>query len=167
MNMYSYILFNTYKIIPFFITLILCIVSISSIMPIGFEVITPLLGVISLSFWIVYKPDLMGWMPTLAIGIINDALYGSMLGISCLAAIVIRIVIIKLLYNRDSINVTITFLCIGLSLIIWLIINSVLGYILYSGFYIYYNLIFQFLISLVISPIIVFLQLFILKKMFI
>ena len=83
MNMYSYILLNTHKIIPFFITLLLSIVSVSPIMPSGSEEIAPLLGVISLTFWIVYKPELMGWLATIFLGIINDALYGTMLGVSC------------------------------------------------------------------------------------
>ena len=167
MNIYSYILLNIYKIIPFFITVILSIVSISPIMPSGTAEITPLLGVISLTFWIVYKPELMGWLATIGIGIFHDALYGSILGASCLAAIIIRIVIIKLLFDRDYIHIFITFLCLGLSLIVWLIVNSIINSLLYPDLYNYNNLIFQFLVSISISPIIVFFQLFLLKKMFI
>jgi rod shape-determining protein MreD len=165
MNIYSYIVLNTSKIIPFLITAILCIVAVSPIMPSSSQEITPLLGVISLAFWILYKPELMGWTATIVIGIFNDALYGSMLGVSCLSAIMIRIVIIRLLLSKDYINIYITFLCIGFSLIIWLIVNSIINYILYPDLYNYYILIFQFLVSLAISPIIIFVQLFILKKM--
>jgi rod shape-determining protein MreD len=165
MNIYSYIVLNTSKIIPFLITAILCIVAVSPIMPSSSQEITPLLGVISLAFWILYKPELMGWTATIVIGIFNDALYGSMLGISCLSAIMIRMVIIRLLYSKDYTNIYIPFLCIGISLIIWLIVNSFINYILYPDLYNYYILIFQFLVSLAISPIIIFVQLFILKKM--
>jgi rod shape-determining protein MreD len=165
MNIYSYIVSNTYKIMPFLITVILSIVAVSPIMPSSSQEITPLLGVISLSFWILYKPELMGVIATIIIGIFNDALYGSMLGVSCLSAIMIRIVIIRLLLSKDYINIYITFLCIGFSLIIWLIVNSIINYILYPDLYNYYILIFQFLVSLAISPIIIFVQLFILKKM--
>ena len=165
MNIYSYIVLNTYKIIPFIVTLILSIVAVSPIMPSNSQEITPLLGVISLSFWMLYKPELMGWTATIVIGIFNDALYGSMLGVSCLSAIMIRMVIIRLLLSKDYINIYITFLCIGFSLIIWLIVNSIINYILYPDLYNYYILIFQFLVSLAISPIIIFVQLFILKKM--
>ena len=164
MNIYSYILLNTYKTMPFFIILILSIVSIAPIMPNGSEEIAPLLGVISLTFWILYKPELTGWIPTIAIGIINDVLYGSMLGVSCLAAVIIRIMIIRLIYNRE-INLMITFICLGLSLIIWLLVNNIFRGLFYPDLYNYYNLIFQFLVSIVISPIVVFFQLFLLKKM--
>jgi len=165
MNIYSYIVFNTYKIIPFLITAILSIVAVSPIMPSSSQEITPLLGVISLSFWMLYKPELMGWTATIVIGIFNDALYGSILGVSCLSAIMIRMVIIKLLLSKDYINIYITFLCIGFSLIIWLTVNSIVNYILYPDLYNYYILIFQFLVSLAISPIIIFVQLYLLKKM--
>ena len=57
MTLYSYILLNLYKIMPIFITLIFSLVSVSPIMPTGSEEIAPLLGIISLAFWIVYKPD--------------------------------------------------------------------------------------------------------------
>ena len=167
MNIYSYIVLNTYKTIPFIITLILSIVAVSPIMPSSSQEITPLLGVISLSFWILYKPELMGWTATIIIGIFNDALYGTMLGVSCLSGVMIRMVIIRFLHSKDYINIYITFLCIGFSLIIWLIVNSIINYILYPYLYNYYILIFQFFVSLVISPIIVFVQLFLLKKMYI
>jgi rod shape-determining protein MreD len=166
MNIYSYIVLNTFKTIPFIITLILSIVAASSIMPSSSQEISPLLGVISLSFWILYKPELMGWTATIIIGIFHDALYGSILGVSCLSGIIIRMVIIRFLLSKGYINIYITLLCIGYSLIIWLTINSITNYILYPDLYNYYILIFQFLVSLVISPIIVFIQLFLLKKMY-
>jgi rod shape-determining protein MreD len=164
MNIYSYIILNIYKTMPFFIISILSIVSVAPIMPTGSEEIAPLLGVISLTFWILYKPELTGWIPTIVIGIINDVLYGSMLGVSCLAAVIIRIMIIRLIYNRE-INLMITFICLGLSLIIWLLVNNIFRGLFYPDLYNYYNLIFQFLVSIVISPIVVFFQLFLLKKM--
>ena len=164
MNIYSYIILNAYKIMPFFIILILSIVSVAPIMPTGLEEIAPLLGVISLTFWIVYKPELIGWIPTIVIGIINDVLYGSMLGVSCLAAVIIRIMIIRVSYNIEN-NIMITFICLGLSLIIWLLVNNIFRGLFYPDLYNYYNLIFQFLVSIVISPIVVFFQLFLLKKM--
>ena len=164
MNIYSYILLNTYKTMPFFIILILSIVSVAPIMPSGSEEIAPLLGVISLTFWILYKPELIGWIPTIVIGIINDVLYGSILGVSCLAAVIIRIMIIRLMYNREN-NIMIISILLGLSLIIWLLVNNIFRGLFYFDLYNYYNLIFQFLVSIVISPIVVFFQLFLLKKM--
>ena len=165
MSIYSYILSNIYSILPLLFTLILSIVSLMPIMPSGSEEITPLLGVISLSFWIVHKPEFMGWIPVIIIGIFNDVLYGSSIGIACLSAILIRLVIVKLLIKIKYINIYHTAFCVGLSLIIWILVNSVLNSILYYDNYNYTSLIFQFLVSLIISPIIIFIKIFLLKKM--
>jgi len=135
------------------------------IMPNGSEEIAPLLGVISLSFWIVHKPEFMGWIPVIIIGIFNDVLYGSSIGIACLSAILIRLVIVKLLIKIKYINIYHTAFCVGLSLIIWILVNSVLNSMLYYDNYNYTSLIFQFLVSLIISPIIIFIKIFLLKKM--
>ena len=165
MTLYSYVLSNIYSLSPLFITLILSIVSILPIMPSGTEEIAPLLGVISLSFWVVNRPDIMGWLSVIIIGIFNDVLYGSLLGIACLSAIIVRLILIKILHKIDSTNIFHTLFYVGLSLIIWLFINSLAKYIIYFNFYNYYAVIFQFLVSLVISPIIIFIQLLVLKKM--
>ena len=165
MTFYSYILSNIYSLSPLFITLILSIVSLLPIMPSGTEEIAPLLGVISLSFWVVNRPDIMGWLSVIIIGIFNDVLYGSLLGIACLSAIIVRLILIKILHKIDFTNIYHTLFYVGLSLIIWLFINSLAKYIIYFNFYNYYAVIFQFLVSLVISPIIIFIQLLLLKKM--
>ena len=166
MTLYSYILFNLYKIMPIFITLIFSLVSVSPIMPAGSEEIAPLLGVISLAFWILYKPDNMGWAALIMIGVFSDSLYGSVLGVSCLANIIIRVTIIKLLLRIKNINIYITLLYIGISLIIWLILHSLIQSLIYIDVYNYYTNIYQFFISLAIAPIIIFFQLFLLKKMY-
>ena len=165
MTFYSYILSNIYSLSPLFITLILSIVSLLPIMPSGTEEIAPLLGVISLSFWVVNRPDIMGWLSVIIIGIFNDVLYGSLLGIACLSAIIVRLILIKILHKIDFTNIFHTLFYVGLSLIIWLFINSLAKYIIYFNFYNYYAVIFQFLVSLAISPIIIFIQLLLLKKM--
>ena len=165
MTLYSYVLSNIYSLLPLFITLILSIVSILPIMPSGTEEIAPLLGVISLSFWVVNRPDIMGWLSVIIIGIFNDVLYGSLLGIACLSAIIVRLILIKILHKIDFTNIYHTLFYVGLSLIIWLFINILAKHIIYFNFYDYYAVIFQFLVSLVISPIIIFIQLLVLKKM--
>jgi len=165
MTLYSYVLSNIYFLLPLFITLILSIVSILPIMPSGTEEIAPLLGVISLSFWVVNRPDIMGWLSVIIIGIFNDVLYGSLLGIACLSAIIVRLILTKILYKIDLTNIYHTLFYVGLSLIIWLFIHILAKHIIYFNFYDYYAVIFQFLVSLVISPIIIFIQLLVLKKM--
>ena len=166
MTLYSYILLNLYKIMPIFITLIFILISVSPIMPAGSEEIAPLLGVISLAFWILYKPDNMGWAALIMIGVFSDSLYGSVLGVSCLANIIIRLTIVKLLLRIKNINIYITLLYIGISLIIWLILHSLIQSLIYIDVYNYYTNIYQFFISLAIAPIIIFFQLFLLQKMY-
>ena len=166
MTLYSYILLNLYKIMPIFITLIFILISVSPIMPAGSEEIAPLLGVISLAFWILYKPDNMGWAALIMIGVFSDSLYGSVLGVSCLANIIIRLTIIKLLLRIKNINIYITLLYIGICLIIWLILHSLIQSLIYIDVYNYYTNIYQFFISLAIAPIIIFFQLFLLQKMY-
>ena len=166
MTLYSYILLNLYKIMPIFITLIFILISVSPIMPAGSEEIAPLLGVISLAFWIIYKPDNMGFMALIMIGVFNDSLYGSVLGVSCLANIIIRVTIIKLLLRLENINIYVTLLYVGISLIIWLMLHSMTQSLIYINVYNYYTHIYQFFISLAIAPIIIFIQLFLLKKMY-
>ena len=165
MPFYSYVLSNIYFLSPLFITLILSIFSLLPIMPSGTEEIAPLLGVISLSFWVVNRPDIMGWLSVIIIGIFNDVLYGSLLGTACLSAIIVRLILTKILYKIDLTNIYHTLFYVSLSLIIWLFINILAKHIIYFNFYDYYAVIFQFLVSLVISPIIIFIQLLVLKKM--
>ena len=165
MSFYSYILNNIIFITPLLITIILSIVSILPIMPNGTEEIAPLLGVISLSFWIVHRPDLMGWTSVICIGIFNDVLYGTILGSACLSAIFIRLVLIKILNKLDPINIFHTLFYISLSLLIWILLSNIIRTLIYFDFYNYYNSIFQFFVSITISPIIIFIQLFLLKKM--
>jgi len=88
------------------------------------------------------------------------------LGVSCLANIIIRVTIIKLLLRLENINTFITLLYIGISLIIWLMLHSMTQSLIYINVYNYYTHIYQFFISLAIAPIIIFFQLFLLKKMY-
>jgi hypothetical protein len=77
----------------------------------------------------------------------------------------VRLILTKILHKIDSTNIYHILFYVGLSLIIWLFINSLANNIIYSNFYNYYSVIFQFLVSLAISPIIIFIQLLLLKKM--
>lgn len=164
MSIYSYILNNIITITPLLIVLILSILSVLPIMPAGTEQIAPLLGVISLSFWIVHRSDLMGWVPVVIIGIFNDILLGTILGSACFSAILIRLLLIRILNKLDLINIFHTLFYVSLSLFIWLLISNIVRTLFYFDFYNYHNSIFQFFVSISISPIIIFIHLFLLKK---
>ena len=70
MSIYSDIKYNIKYLVPLLISLLFSIISIMPIMPKGYENITPLLGVISMAFWIVHRPDIMGWLFVIIIGVL-------------------------------------------------------------------------------------------------
>lgn len=164
MSLYSEIKSNIKYLVPLVMSLLLSIISIMPIMPNGYEGIAPLLGVISMSFWIVHRPDIMGWLFIIIIGIFSDIIYGSVFGSALLSSLVIRLVLTKIIHKLDLVNIYHSLLYITISLLIWLTI----GIIINSSFDIhntnYYNYIFQCLISIIISPIVIFFQLYLLKK---
>jgi rod shape-determining protein MreD len=164
MSLYSDIKSNIKYLIPLFMSLLLSIISIMPIMPNGYDSIAPLLGVVSMTFWIVHRPDIMGWLFVVIIGIFSDIIYGSVLGSALLSSLLIRVVLTKMLHKLDPVNIFHSLFYITISLLIWLIISLVIN----SAFNLhqinYYNYLFQCLISIIISPIVIFFQLYLLKK---
>ena len=134
------------------------------IMPIGYEAITPLLGVVSMAFWIVHRPDLMSWLFVIIIGISCDVLYGSIFGSAILGSITIRWVLTKIIDKLEPTNIFHTLFYISLSLLVWLFIAIITNSLLDLKFLNLYNSIFQCLISIIISPVVIFFQLYVLKK---
>lgn len=164
MSFYRIIILNIKYVLPLFICLFLTLISIMPIMPIGYETITPLLGVISMAFWIVHRPDLMSWLFVIIIGIFCDILYGSIFGSAILASITIRFVLTKIIHKLEPINLLHSLFYITLSLLVWLIISIITNSLLDLKFVNLYNSIFQCLISIIISPVVIFFQLYVLKK---
>ena len=164
MSMYSIIISNLKYLIPLFTTFIFTIITITPIMPIGYESLAPLLGVISMAFWIIHRPDIMGWFFVIIIGFFSDVFYGSILGSGILASITIRIVITKLLYKLEPINIYHSILYISASIIIWLFVSLFIKFLLNIEFFSLYNSFFQALISIIISPVVIFFQLYLLNK---
>ena len=164
MSIYRIFITNIKNLLPFFICLLLTIISVMPIMPLGYESITPLLGVVAMAFWIVHRPDLMNWFFVIIIGFLSDILYGSILGSSILAAIIIRLVLTKIIHKLEPTNFYHSLLYVTLSLIIWLTIVIMINYILNMQSINLFNNIFQCLISIIISPIVIFFQLYVFKK---
>ena len=164
MSFYRIIILNIKYILPLFTCLFLTLISIMPIMPKGYEAITPLFGVISMAFWIVHRPDIMSWLFVIIIGIFCDILYGSIFGSAILGSIAIRFVLTKIIHKLEPINIFHTLFYITLSLLVWLIIAIITNSLLDLKFVNLYNSIFQCLISIIISPIVIFFQLYVLKK---
>ena len=52
--------------------------------------VTPQLGVAAVFYWSIYRPDLMSYGSAFAVGIVADVLSGAPLGITALALVVVR-----------------------------------------------------------------------------
>ena len=164
MSIYSNIISNIKYLAPLCTSLIFSIIAIMPIMPRGYESITPLLGVISMSFWIVHRPDIMGWAFVAIIGIFTDILYGSFFGTALLASFTIRLILTRVIHKLELVNIYHSLFYVTLSITIWLIISLLINILLNIQHTNYYNYIFQCIISIIISPIVIFFQLYLLKK---
>ena len=164
MSIYSNIISNIKYIAPLCTSLIFSIIAIMPIMPKGYESITPLLGVISMSFWIVHRPDIMDWSFVAIIGIFTDILYGSYFGTALLASFTIRLILIRIIHKLELVNIYHSLFYVTLSIIIWLIISLSMNTLFNLQSTNYYNYIFQCIISIIISPMVIFFQLYLLKK---
>jgi rod shape-determining protein MreD len=164
MSIYSNIISNIKYLAPLCTSLIFSIIAIMPIMPKGFESITPLLGVISMSFWIVHRPDTMGWLFVAIIGVFTDILYGSFFGTALIASFTIRLILMRIIHKLELVNIYHSLFYITLSVTIWLIISLLINILLNMHSTNYYNYIFQCIISIIISPMVIFFQLYLLKK---
>ena len=164
MSIYSNIISNIKYLAPLCTSLIFSIIAIMPIMPKGYESITPLLGVISMSFWIVHRPDTMGWLFVAIIGVFTDILYGSFFGTALIASFTIRLILMRIIHKLELVNIYHSLFYVTLSITIWLIISLLINILLNMHSTNYYNYIFQCIISIIISPMVIFFQLYLLKK---
>ena len=164
MSIYSNIISNIKYLAPLCTSLIFSIIAIMPIMPKGYESITPLLGVISMSFWIVHRPDTMGWLFVAIIGVFTDILYGAFFGTALIASFTIRLILMRIIHKLELVNIYHSLFYVTLSITIWLIISLLINILLNMHSTNYYNYIFQCIISIIISPMVIFFQLYLLKK---
>ena len=163
MSIYSRFISVVKFLTPLVICILFCIITIMPIMPLGYESITPLLGVVSMAFWIVHRPDIMSWLFVILIGFFCDILYGSLLGVGIFASISIRLFLIRILPKIELTNIYHSIFYITISVIIWLSISILLNSIINMELLNLSNSFFQALISIIISPIVIFFQLYLFK----
>ena len=72
------------------------------IMPKGMGEITPMFGVIVLSFWIMIRQELLPYYSVFILGLFHDAMIGTLFGIGSLALIVIKLVVVAVGTNTPS-----------------------------------------------------------------
>ena len=163
MNIFNIIFSNFLSVIPILISAFFTILTVLPIFPYGISKIIPLFGIITVIFWIVHKPDLMTWSSVILIGLLHDLLTGLPLGLGCISLFIVRYIIIKIMYKFDSTDNIFVFLYISFGIFIWLILVIIGRTILNLGFFNYLDCVFQYLLSLAVSPIIIFVNKYFLK----
>jgi len=165
MRILNLILSNIYLLIPLFLTILFTFISVLPFLPHELSNIAPLLGIITIIFWIVNKPDLMPWSSVLIIGIIYDVLSGLTLGISCFSLLLVRYIIIKSLFKFDGSSNLYTFIYTILGLFIWLVIIVIFRSLIQLQFFNYIDVFYQYLLSISISPIVIFINKYFLNQL--
>lgn len=79
---------------PFIITLSLAMLSVVPLRLPDFAPVTPMLTVIAVYYWSIYRPDLLPMAAVFAVGLFQDALAGMPLGLTALVLIVVQYVTI-------------------------------------------------------------------------
>jgi len=134
-------------------------------MPKGMGEITPIFGVIVLSFWIIYRQDLLPFYSVFILGLFHDAMIGTLFGIGSLALIVIKLVVLGMLDQDHRVSFLRAFFVIILCLILWTIIIATPVLIEHSLHINFMPIVFQLLSSIIIAPIAIIFMSFFLNKM--
>jgi rod shape-determining protein MreD len=68
------------RLVPFGVTLVLMLFAMTPTYIPGLSHITPMYALMAVYFWSIYRPDLLGYGSTFAIGVLEDLLSGTPLG---------------------------------------------------------------------------------------
>ncbi len=79
---------------PLALTLLLALLSVVPLRIPGFAPITPALTVIAVYYWSIYRPDLLPLIAIFLVGIVQDALGGTPLGLSSLVLLLVQAVVV-------------------------------------------------------------------------
>jgi rod shape-determining protein MreD len=118
------------KLVPFGVTLVLMLFSLTPTYIPGLSHITPLYALMAVYFWSIYRPDLLGYGPTFAIGILEDLLAGTPLGSGALILLLCQRLVFsqqKFFNNKPFGVVWLAFALVaaGASLLRWLCVGLV------------------------------------------
>ncbi len=80
---------------PLVLTLALALLSVVPLRIPGFAPITPALTVMAVYYWGIYRPDLLPLVAVFLIGIVQDTLAGTPLGLSSLVLLVVQAVVVS------------------------------------------------------------------------
>jgi rod shape-determining protein MreD len=80
--------------VPVVVTLVLMLVSVIPSHTAGLAQIGPMLSLISVYYWAVYRPDLLGYGAVFAIGLLEDTIGGTPLGVGSLMLLLVHAVVV-------------------------------------------------------------------------
>jgi rod shape-determining protein MreD len=76
--------------VPVVVTLILMLITVIPSHTPGLGQIGPMLSLISVYYWAVYRPDLMGYGAVFAVGLLEDTIAGTPLGVGSLMLLLVH-----------------------------------------------------------------------------
>ena len=153
------------KTIPFLSTFFCFLLMTLPIMPKGMGEITPMFGVIVLSFWIIFRQDLLPYYSVFILGLFHDAMIGTLFGSGSLALILIKFVVVGVVDQAHRVSFLRAFFIIILCLLLWTVIIATPVLIKYSLSINFIPIVFQLLSSIIIVPIAIIFMSFFLNKM--
>ena len=137
---------------PFVITLSLAILTVIPLRIPDFAPVTPSLTVIAVYYWSIYRPDLLPMVAVFGIGLFQDALTGTPLGLTALVLIIVQYAVLsqrRFFHSKTFLVEWWGFLLVapGAALVSWLLAS------LYFGVFVaVWPLGFQLLLSIALYP---------------
>jgi rod shape-determining protein MreD len=143
------------RILPFGLTMIVLLFGLTPTHVPGLAQITPMYALIAVYFWSIYRPDLLGYGSGFAIGVLEDLLTGSPLGVGALTLLLTQWVVFnqqKLLHAKSFAVTWFTFVLVafGAAFLKWLCI----GLVAESGFTPFGDLFSAYLMTVTVYPVI-------------
>ncbi len=118
--------------VPVVVTLVLMLVSVIPSHTAGLAQIGPLLSLISVYYWAVYRPDLLGYGAVFAIGLLEDTIGGTPLGVGSLMLLLVHAVVVtqyKFFHGKSFTVTWWAFVVVAAfaSMVRWLCISALQG----------------------------------------
>jgi rod shape-determining protein MreD len=119
---------NARRIVPFGLTLTLMLFAMTPTYIPGLSHVTPMYALMAVYFWSIYRPDLLGYGPVFAIGVLEDILAGTPLGSGALILLLCQRIVLHQhkFFNAKPFGVTwlaFVLVALGASLLRWICVG--------------------------------------------
>jgi rod shape-determining protein MreD len=103
------------RLLPAATTLLAAVISVLPVKIPGYAALTPMFILMAAYHWTIYRPDLLPPLALFAIGLAEDLLAGSPIGINALTLLLMRVAVLG--YRRYFVNRTFPFVWTGFALL--------------------------------------------------